>query len=146
MAGCYCWGCCQCWLSSSEMIFECPCGRQETATRVSSCVDVAVLTYPVIRLGLLFHVSCLVPSGCRSVVSQIFHLYFSNLRDSCVLWLCWSVDDNLWFNSGNWEEIREELSVSNVLQRDNVLFAGRLHACLEDVATANEKEVTFLKI
>ena len=36
--------------------------------------------------------------------------------------------------------------MSNVLQRDNVLFAGRLHACLADVATANEKEVTFLKI
>ena len=35
-------------------MFECPCGRQETATRVSSCVDVAVLTYPVIRLGLYF--------------------------------------------------------------------------------------------
>ena len=35
--------------------------------------------------------------------------------------------------------------MSNVLQRDNVLFAGRLHPCLEDVATANEKEVNFLK-
>ena len=51
----------------------------------------------------------------------------------------WNV--NRMLTSGNWEEIREELSVSNVLQRDNVLFASRLHSCLEDVAAANEKEV-----
>ena len=50
-------------------------------------------------------------------------------------------DVNRMLTSGNWEEIREELSVSNVLQRDNVLFASRLHSCLEDVAAANEKEV-----
>ena len=32
------------------MACECPCGREKTK-RVSSSVDVAILSYPVIRLG-----------------------------------------------------------------------------------------------
>ena len=48
--------------------------------------------------------------------------------------------------SGNWGEIRAELSVSNVIQRDSLLLAVRLHPCLEEVATANQKEVFHLKI
>ena len=43
----------------------------------------------------------------------------------------------------NWDDIVEELCVSNVIQRDSVVFATRLHPCLADVATDNEKEVTI---
>jgi len=43
---------------------------------------------------------------------------------------------------GKWEEIREELCISNVIQRDSVMFANKLHPCLGDLAMANEKEVS----
>ena len=43
---------------------------------------------------------------------------------------------------GKWEDIREELCVSNVIQRDSVMFASKLHPCLMEVASANEKEVS----
>lgn len=41
---------------------------------------------------------------------------------------------------GKWEEIREELCISNVIQRDSVMFANKLHPCLGDLAIANEIE------
>ena len=40
-----------------------------------------------------------------------------------------------------WDEIREELCISNVIQRDSIMFATKLHPCLVDLASANEKEV-----
>ena len=46
--------------------------------------------------------------------------------------------------SGKWEEIHEELCVSNVVQRDSVLLATRLHPALTDVATSNELQVKFV--
>ena len=42
---------------------------------------------------------------------------------------------------GKWEDIHEELCVSNVIQRDGVLFGKRLHPVLQEVAEINEKEV-----
>jgi len=73
-------------------MLQCPCNREEAgARRVSSSVDVAVLSYPVIRLG-------------------------------------------------KWEDIREFLCGSNVIQRDSVMFASKLHPCLAEMAATNERE------
>ena len=93
------------------MMFDCSCGGEEGTRRVSSSVDVAVLSYPVIRLGW------------TSV-----DIAYLNI--------------NLKTNQGKWEEIREELCISNVIQRDSVMFANKLHPCLGDLAMANENEVS----
>ena len=45
------------------------------------------------------------------------------------------------FLVGKWEDIYEELCISNVIQRDSVLFGTRLHPVLQEVAETNEKEV-----
>ena len=92
-------------------MFDCSCGGEEGTRRVSSSVDVAVLSYPVIRLGW--------------TSLDITYLII-----------------NLKTNQGKWEEIREELCISNVIQRDSVMFANKLHPCLGDLAMANENEVS----
>ena len=43
---------------------------------------------------------------------------------------------------GKWEDIREFLCGSNVIQRDSVMFATKLHPCLAEVAATNEREVS----
>ena len=74
------------------------------------------------------------------IIHHITYLisYLASLNVSCLIWalvlICVS--------SVNWDEIRGELSVSNVIQRDGVLFAARLHPCLEDLATTNMREVS----
>jgi len=78
------------------VMLHCPCRREETTKRVSSSVDVAILSRPV-------------------------------------------------FNLVRWDEIREELCVSNVIQRDSIMFATKLHPCLVDLASANEKEAKDVK-
>ena len=44
-------------------------------------------------------------------------------------------------SSGNWEEIKDEISHSNVVQRDSSLFAKKLDRCLVDYAKEMEDEV-----
>ena len=51
-----------------------------------------------------------------------------------------------WVVLGNWEAIVEELCISNVIQRDCVIFAAKLHPCLSDVAAQNEKVVSSPQI
>ena len=41
----------------------------------------------------------------------------------------------------NWAEIKEEMMVSNVIQRDNVILARKLHPDLEPAAKINDKNV-----
>ena len=41
----------------------------------------------------------------------------------------------------NWAEIKEEMMVSNVIQRDNVILARKLHPDLEPAAEINDKNV-----
>ena len=41
----------------------------------------------------------------------------------------------------SWEDIKEEMLLSNVLQRDNVLFARRLHPSLETSARLSDQKV-----
>ena len=43
--------------------------------------------------------------------------------------------------SDNWDEIQEEMMMSNVLQRDNVLFARKLDPLLETSARLNDQKV-----
>ena len=42
---------------------------------------------------------------------------------------------------GNWDEIQEEMMMSNVLQRDNVIFAKKLDPLLETSARLNDQKV-----
>ena len=41
----------------------------------------------------------------------------------------------------NWAEIKEEMMVSNVIQRDNIILARKLHPDLEPAAKINDKNV-----
>jgi len=41
---------------------------------------------------------------------------------------------------GNWEDIKHEISCSNVIQRDNVLFAKKLDKALVEMAKEGDKE------
>ena len=47
-------------------------------------------------------------------------------------------------SSDNWEDIKEEMMVSNVLQRDNVVFAKKLHPQLETEARISDQNVRLL--
>ena len=42
---------------------------------------------------------------------------------------------------GNWESIKTEISYSNVLQRDSVMFAKKLGSNMEQYAKDKEEEV-----
>ena len=81
-------------------------------------------------------------------IPVIFHIHITSPISSHILhhWMSAVSSTELWVlicvSSVNWDEIRGELSVSNVIQRDGVLFAARLHPCLEDLATTNMREVS----
>ena len=45
---------------------------------------------------------------------------------------------------GSWTDIKEELLMSNVLQRDNVMLAKKLHPPLEATAKINDTNVRKL--
>ena len=47
----------------------------------------------------------------------------------------------LYFILANWEDIKYEISCSNVIQRDNVLFAKKLDKALVEMAKEGDKEV-----
>ena len=44
---------------------------------------------------------------------------------------------------GNWESIKNEISASNVLQRDSVMFAKKLGNNMEQFAKEKEEEVEY---
>ena len=46
----------------------------------------------------------------------------------------------------NWEDIKYEISCSNVIQRDNVLFAKKLDKTLVVMAKEGDKEVVEVNI
>ena len=46
--------------------------------------------------------------------------------------------------SGNWSEIKVEMMMSNVIQRDNVILAKKLHPALEEVAKENDQHVRLI--
>jgi hypothetical protein len=46
--------------------------------------------------------------------------------------------------AGNWSEIKEEMMKSNVIQRDNVILAKKLHPALEEVAKENDLNVRLI--
>merc|ERR1719510_1959503 len=46
----------------------------------------------------------------------------------------------------NWDEIQEEMMMSNVLQRDNVLFARKLDPLLETSARLNDQKAKSEKL
>ena len=48
--------------------------------------------------------------------------------------------------SANWEDIKYEISCSNVIQRDNVLFAKKLDKSLLVMAKEGDKEVVEVKV
>ena len=43
--------------------------------------------------------------------------------------------------SANWEDIKDEISHSNVIQRDNILFAKKLDKNLMAIAKEGDKDV-----
>merc|ERR1719266_561042 len=47
---------------------------------------------------------------------------------------------------GNWDEIQEEMMMSNVLQRDNVIFARKLDPLLETSARLNDQKAKSEKL
>ena len=49
--------------------------------------------------------------------------------------------NNLLLFKGCWADIKEELLMSNVLQRDNVILAKKLHPPLEATAKINDMNV-----
>ena len=46
--------------------------------------------------------------------------------------------------SGNWDSIKSEISSSNVLQRDSVMFAKKLGSNMEQFAREKEEEVRII--
>ena len=44
-------------------------------------------------------------------------------------------------HSGNWEEIKYEISLSNVIQRDSAVFAKKLAKKLHEFANEKEEQV-----
>ena len=48
--------------------------------------------------------------------------------------------------SGNWEEIKYEISLSNVIQRDSAVFARKLEKNLHQFATEKEEQASILKL
>ena len=46
--------------------------------------------------------------------------------------------------SGNWDSIKSEISSSNVLQRDSVMFAKKLGSNMEQFAREKEEEVRIV--
>ena len=44
-------------------------------------------------------------------------------------------------NSDSWPDVKEEMLMSNVLQRDNVILAKKLNPILETSAKKNDKNV-----
>ena len=47
---------------------------------------------------------------------------------------------------GNWEDIKHEISCSNVIQRDNLLFAKKLDKNLIPIAKEGDKDVDINKV
>ena len=45
---------------------------------------------------------------------------------------------------GNWEDILVEISSSNIVQRDNIVFARKLNKNLAKLAKEKDKEVRIL--
>ena len=45
------------------------------------------------------------------------------------------------FFSANWDAIKDEISYSNVIQRDNLLFAKKLDKNLLEIAKEGDKNV-----
>ena len=48
--------------------------------------------------------------------------------------------------TANWEDIKYEISCSNVIQRDNVMFAKKLDKTLVVMAKEKDKEVSVLTV
>ena len=46
--------------------------------------------------------------------------------------------------SGNWSEIKEEMMMSNVIQRGNFILAKKFHPTLEEVAKENDQNVRLI--
>ena len=70
---------------------------------------------------------------------------------SCVLWHKRAGVVVLMINAlipvlfaGNWDSIKTEISSSNVLQRDSVMFAKKLGSNMEQYARDKEEEVRLL--
>ena len=49
------------------------------------------------------------------------------------------------FILGNWEEIKYEISLSNVIQRDSAVFARKLEKNLHQFATEKEEQASNFK-
>ena len=46
--------------------------------------------------------------------------------------------------AANWQDIKEEISYSNVIQRDNILFARKLDKNLIAIAKEGDKNVCYI--